>query len=468
MSVDEVLSKCLQSECRISQETIATHLNKLSNIALQAYLREHNCRQCLDHDKRRKTENVEYIARRVVTGTLMSDRNTFGIVTDFMTDTDLGQLSSSNQALHVQVDPILIPRRTWGPEVLDWSRERRNMVKSMRIDEMDRPLERGDLPANLIHLEFGDRHPPDPYRPTMKLPTVLMPGVLPPSLTHIEFGYLFNQALDQDVLPPNLTHLEFGDKFNQPVARGVLPPSLTHIEFGNRFNQPLRDVLSNLPNLTQLKFGNMFNQTLRGVLLNLSNLTQLQIGNMFNHPLTPGTLPPSLTHLRFGKYSEFKKPLTPGALPPSLKYLRFGKYSEFNKLLARGTLPPSLTHVEFGYHFNKPLDQGVLPPSLTHLEFGWNFNQPLARGTLSNLVNTTHLELGGFDQPLDRDVLPPRLTHLKLLLFNQPLVSGVLPLSLTHLYLGLDFNHPLDQDVLPPNLHLKYKYPNHGAEDVSD
>jgi hypothetical protein len=45
-----------------SQETIATHLNKLSNIALQ---REHNYRQCLDHDKRRKTENLEYIRHRL-------------------------------------------------------------------------------------------------------------------------------------------------------------------------------------------------------------------------------------------------------------------------------------------------------------------------------------------------------------------------------------------------------------------
>ena len=415
MSGDEVLSKCLQSECRISQETIATDLNKLSNIALQAYLREHNCRQCLDHDKRRKTENVEYIARRVATGTIMSDRNTFRVVTDFMTDTDLDRLSRSNQTLHDRVDPILIPRRTWGPEVLGWSRERRNMVKSMRIDEMDRPLERGQLPANLVHLEFGD-------------------------------------------------------KFNQPVARGVLPPSLTHLEFGNRFNQPFQDVLSNLSNLTQLKFGNMFNQPFQDVLLNLSNLTQLQIGNMFNYPLTPGTLPPSLTHLRFGKYSEFNQPLTPGALPPSLTHLRFGKYSEFNKSLAQGILPPSLTHVEFGYHFNRPLNQGVLPPSLTHLEFGWDFNQPLARGILSNLTNMTHLDLGGFNKPLNRDVLPPRLIHLQLLLFNRPLVSGVLPPRLTHLYLGLDFNHPLDQDVLPPNLHLhlKYKYPNHGAEDVSD
>jgi len=86
MSVDAVLSECLQRECNVSKETIANQLSKLSNPELQQWMREHDCRQCLDHDKRRKKENVEYIARRFAQGSgrLMSDPSTFRAVTDFI------------------------------------------------------------------------------------------------------------------------------------------------------------------------------------------------------------------------------------------------------------------------------------------------------------------------------------------------------------------------------------------------
>lgn len=50
---------------------------------------------------------------------------------------------------------------------------------------------------------------------------------LPVSLTHLTFGYIFNQNVDQ--LPVSLTHLTFGSDFNQSVYQ--LPSSLTHLTF---------------------------------------------------------------------------------------------------------------------------------------------------------------------------------------------------------------------------------------------
>jgi hypothetical protein len=76
MSVDEVLIRCLENDCNYSREQIETELNGLSNPELQAWLRIH-CRDCLSHDKRRKTENVSYISR------LLTDKDTLRSVTDF-------------------------------------------------------------------------------------------------------------------------------------------------------------------------------------------------------------------------------------------------------------------------------------------------------------------------------------------------------------------------------------------------
>src|SRR5271169_4504965 len=50
---------------------------------------------------------------------------------------------------------------------------------------------------------------------------------LPQNVTHIKFGYYFNQSIDK--LPQNVTHIQFGLKFNQPVDK--LPQNVTHIYF---------------------------------------------------------------------------------------------------------------------------------------------------------------------------------------------------------------------------------------------
>ena len=77
-----------------------------------------NCRECLDRDKRHKTENVV-----AASDELLSDRDTFRVVGD------LDRLSLSSQAMRYRVDPFRIPRlqrRVWGIEVLNWPLERRS------------------------------------------------------------------------------------------------------------------------------------------------------------------------------------------------------------------------------------------------------------------------------------------------------------------------------------------------------
>jgi hypothetical protein len=90
---------------------------------------------------------------------------------------------------------------------------------------------------------------------------------LPKSLTHLTFGFYFNQKVDK--LPETLTQLCFDTYFNQPIDN--LPKSLTHLTFvlHSCFNQPI----DNLPkNLTHLTFGINFNQPVDNLPENLTHL----------------------------------------------------------------------------------------------------------------------------------------------------------------------------------------------------
>lgn len=391
-----------------------------------------NCRECLDRDKRHKTENVV-----AASDELLSDRDTFRVVTDFMTIGDLDRLSLSSQAMRYRVDPFRIPRlqrRVWGIEVLNWPRERRDLVRRMFIKWWSK-LEPGQLPQSLTHLTLGDGFNQSIGR-----------DVLPPSLTHLTLGHGFNRSIGRYVLPPSLTRLTLGDGFDRFIGQDVLPPSLTHLKFGERFNQSLtQGLLSNLPNLVHLEFGVLF----------------------FDQPLGPGVLPPNLMHFKYMRFgSDFEdRPIGQDVLPPSLVSLQFNQpltrdaLSNLTSLthleLEVGdqlvpTLPPHLTYLKLSLWSNRQLTRGMLPPSLTHLEL--YCKQPFTRGALSDLTNLTHLEVRGFDHPLMPGILPPNLTHLRFGNdFGQSLI-GVLPPSLTHLdlpYYAVDnTHHPLDQNVL--------------------
>jgi hypothetical protein len=58
-------------------------------------------------------------------------------------------------------------------------------------------------------------------------------------LTHLVFGYHFDQQIPINVLPDGLTHLVFGYHFDRQIPINVLPESLRNLRFGVLFNQKL-------------------------------------------------------------------------------------------------------------------------------------------------------------------------------------------------------------------------------------
>lgn len=114
-------------------------------------------------------------------------------------------------------------------------------------------------------------------------------------LTHLTFGYHFNQPVDKLDLK-DITHLSFGHCFNHPVDKLDLK-SVTHLSFGHSFNQPLDNL--NLKNVTHLSFSNhpINNIDLKGV-------THLSFGPDFNGSLEHLDLS-KITHLTIAnpKYS---------------------------------------------------------------------------------------------------------------------------------------------------------------------
>lgn len=97
--------------------------------------------------------------------------------------------------------------------------------------------------------------------------------LLPTTLTHIKFGYSFDNPVDN--LPYNLEWLEFGHSFNQQV--NMLPHTITYLVFGDLFNQQVDD----LPNLIEyISFGKNFNKSLNClpdsiVFINIGNLNDI-------------------------------------------------------------------------------------------------------------------------------------------------------------------------------------------------
>lgn len=340
-AVDAVLSECLQRNCHKSKEEIKTELNHLTNPELQEWLRI-NCKACVKHDKRRKTENCEYIADKF-TSRLPSDQRLFSYLTTFIPTPDLGQLSTTSRAVRSRTDPNMITRRVWGTRVFDWSPERRALVRQMHIEQFDGSFAQL-LPPNLTHLTFD-----------WCFGQPLESGVLPDTLTHLVFNGDFNQPLVPGLLPEKLTHLTLGGHFDHPVMPGIFE-NLTHLSFGPNFNQPLSPGL--FPDgLMHLSFGLSFNQPLVPFPI---SLTHLSFGYLFNQPLLPGIFNDNLTHLELS-YDPQEDPILPDVLPHSLEELTFKNpvHQEF----VTGVLPPNLVKLKFIHPF-RPSAVDVLPPNL--------------------------------------------------------------------------------------------------------
>jgi hypothetical protein len=164
------------------------------------------------------------------------------------------------------------------------------------------------------------------------------PRNLPNSITHLTFGYRFNQQINN--LPNSITHLSFGYAFNQLV--NYLPNSITHLNFGNSFNQSV-DYLSK--SITHLTFGFRFNQPVNKL---PNSITHLTFGFCFNEPMD--NLPNSITHLRFGHC--FNQPLD--YLPKSIKELTFDSGKKI-----KGNIPENIENIYiifYGYGYDSIID----------------------------------------------------------------------------------------------------------------
>ena len=191
------------------------------------------------------------------------------------------------------------------------------------------------LPSGLTQLIFGENSKfnqpvniSDEDSPTGKS------SILPDSLTDLEFGWLFDQPVDN--LPNSLTYLSFGHNFNQPVtyqtessqngkSPTLLPESLTELAFGKSFNQPI----DNLPNsLTHLTFEYRFCKSLKNL---PKTLTHLYInGDFYIDKYEDNSiydLPKSITHLSVnGNFNYIPTSVTHltvemGIHPSQIKYL---------------------------------------------------------------------------------------------------------------------------------------------------
>ena len=67
---------------------------------------------------------------------------------------------------------------------------------------------------------------------------------IPNLVTHLTFGYLFNQPLEKDDIPNTVTHLTFGYMFNQLLNKDDIPKkAICHLNVAD-----LMDFFSNTKN----------------------------------------------------------------------------------------------------------------------------------------------------------------------------------------------------------------------------
>eukprot|EP01133_Synstelium_polycarpum_P014771 gene14771-17453_t len=293
--------------------------------------------------------------------------------------------------------------------------------------------------------------------------TPFIPGALPASLELLYLCFNYNQPFAPGVLPSSLIDLEFSDIYSQPIDRDCLPSSLKHITL---FNLDHIDAIP--PSVTELSLH--YNKPLSPGSLPLS-ITRLNL-NRYNQVIEPDVLPHSLCGLKLD--SAFKKRLPPldqlGALC-SLQVIvsednvdeasdniylgtpnnpRHVIYGESKKELTPNALPSMLPRLTLSYTYNRVIKSGSLPHSLTHLVVGNTF-----REKIKDLPKTLkYLTLGdGYNLTIKPGVLPEGLVFLKFgYKYDVAIRSGVLPQSLKELEFGKSFNQVIHVDSLPQGL----------------
>jgi len=150
-----------------------------------------------------------------------------------------------------------------------------------------------------------------------------------------DYDNFTNLIIDDNniVLPKNIKFLTFDDKFNKSLPNLFEYPFLTHITFGYSFNQPFEHCIPN--SVTHLTFGYSFNQPLK------YSTTCVTLG-IFYHQVTRCYIPNSVTHLTFG--IDFNQPIK-GCIPNSVEYLTF--YEMNKKELYENDIPNTVKNVRF-------------------------------------------------------------------------------------------------------------------------
>ena len=311
---------------------------------------------------------------------------------------------------------------------------------------------------------------------------------LPSNITHIKFGYSFDQIVNN--LPDSLIWIEFGHNFNQPVD--CLPNGVNYLVLGFNFNQLIDD----LPyGLEYLNLNYMFNQSLNCLPItlvclfigndgcNFTSIGEYAGSNFIQHTTILPTNLNNLTIYKNGKHvikNNFVQELNKiiNSKGPAKLNFNINKFSIDN--LYEGlthlkiektfnifdenvnNLPSTLTHITFNNEFNKSVDN---LPQLIYLKFGEQFNK-----SVDNLPSSLkYLILGKyFNQVVD--CLPINLNYLEFYSkykasFLQ--VINNLPLTLINLILPFGYIHPINFDVFPNTLKIiKYQYDYKHIDDL--
>uniref|UniRef100_A0A6C0C9X5 F-box domain-containing protein n=1 Tax=viral metagenome TaxID=1070528 RepID=A0A6C0C9X5_9ZZZZ len=119
-------------------------------------------------------------------------------------------------------------------------------------------LKMDDFPLNITHLTFGGIFN-QPMCKNIPLVTHLTLGGcfnrsittnIPRSVTHLKFGFHFNQIIKKGDIPSSVIHLTFGFSFNQQIDQHNIPSSVTHL----KFKSPHRSIDSVPKTVRHIKF----------------------------------------------------------------------------------------------------------------------------------------------------------------------------------------------------------------------
>ncbi|KAM9965095.1 hypothetical protein ACTFIW_004896 [Dictyostelium discoideum] len=272
-------------------------------------------------------------------------------------------------------------------------------ITTLILGDYDQKIEKGVLPSSLTILELGGEF----NQP--------LEGSIPDSVTSLTLGYRFNIALTENCIPPNCKFLKFGSNFNKDLSPGILPSSIETLILGYCFNKEL--VEGSLPlSITTLIYEHRDNQ--KKVSYDYKEVTNLSKDLEENEiiPLTPESLPESITKLTIGKNQNHV--IEFNCLPPDLQCLKY--HGGFIRPLIPRDLPSSITSVKL-YNYNYEIKKTSIPKSVTSLQLGSRHNKFTQIQSLSNFhQNMRDLKIYINDDDIDiynlKDIIPQTITSL--------------------------------------------------------